>query len=89
MGWDVQGVHPLSEDGTHVNFMSIHDGVLVSCDDFGLINFFNYPAIDSTHKGKSFGGHSEHVLRAEFNEDGSKVFTVGGMDRTIIQWAKV
>lgn len=84
----MQGVHPVDEDGTHINYVNAnHDkSLLVSCDDYGLVNFYRYPVLDTTHKPRSYAGHSEHVLRAEFSPDGSKLFTVGGQDKALIQW---
>ena len=71
MGWDVQGVHPSGEDGTHCNQVARSpDGeLLVSCDDWGLVNVFRYPCVDNTSESKSYRGHSEHVVRAAFTED--------------------
>ena len=49
LGWDVQGVHPSGEDGTHVNQVSASPdrSILISCDDWGLVNTYNYPCIDN------------------------------------------
>lgn len=80
LGWDVQGAHPSGEDGTHVNQMmaSPDQSLIISCDDWGLINMFNYPVIDNTHAATSYTGHSEHVVRAAFTPDSQRFFTIGG-----------
>lgn len=80
LGWDVQGAHPSSEDGTHVNQMmaSPDKSLVVSCDDWGLVNMFNYPVVDNTHASRSYTGHSEHVVRAAFTSDSQRFFTIGG-----------
>jgi echinoderm microtubule-associated protein-like 6 len=90
LGWDVQGVHPSSEDGTHVNFMSASPdrSLLISCDDWGLVNVWNYPCVDNTHVPTSYTGHSEHVVRAAFTADNERFFTIGGQDKALIQWKK-
>jgi len=70
----------LSPDGT----------LLVSCDDFGLVNVFNYPVKEDA-KGagaRSYAGHSEHVVRARFSPDGQYLYTVGGEDKALIQWKR-
>jgi hypothetical protein len=54
--------------------------LLVSSDDFGLVNIYNYPVINHEHQGRSYAGHSEHVLRSVFSKDGNKLFSIGGGD---------
>lgn len=51
LGWDVQGVNPPGEDGTHINGVSLSDDrmLLVSTDDWGLVNVYNYPVVDASH----------------------------------------
>lgn len=51
LGWDVIGIHPKGEDGTHINGVNIsHDKtLLVTADDFGLVNIYNYPVLNSDH----------------------------------------
>ena len=80
LGWDVQGIHPNGEDGSHINGVSIckQSAILAAGDDWGLVNFYNYPVLDNTHESSSYTGHSEHVTRIVFNEAGDKAFTVGG-----------
>jgi len=90
LGWDVQGIHPSGEDGTHINGVTVckSAGLLASGDDYGLLNIYNYPVLDNTHEAVSYTGHSEHVTRAAFNADGTKLWTVGGQDKTLIQWKR-
>lgn len=90
LGWDVQGIHPASEDGTHINGVvrSAAGDLLVSTDDWGLMNVYNYPVCDYSHQPRSYSGHSEHVVRAAFTPDGSRLFTIGGQDKALIQWRK-
>merc|ERR1711862_751651 len=75
LGWDVQGIHPSGEDGSHINGVDVckQGGFIAACDDWGLLNIYNYPVIDSTHESSSYTGHSEHVTRAAFNNAGDKV----------------
>ena len=90
LGWDVQGIHPSGEDGTHINQVALSPdaSLLVSCDDWGLVNVYNYPVLENTHKPNSYTGHSEHVVRAAFTSDGNRFFTIGGQDKALVQWKK-
>jgi WD40 repeat protein len=53
-------------------------------DDYGLVNIFNYPVVDNQHKARSYAGHSEHVVRALFSDDGQRLYSIGGNDQTLI-----
>merc|ERR1712060_97854 len=90
LGWDVQGVHPSGEDGTHVNqvMASPDRSMLISTDDWGLVNIFSYPVLDNTHEANSYTGHSEHVVRSAWTPDGNRFFTIGGQDKALIQWKR-
>ena len=90
LGWDVQGIHPSGEDGSHINGVGVckQAGLAASTDDWGLLNIWNYPVLDNTHESSSYTGHSEHVVRAIFNDAGNKLWTVGGQDKSLIQWRK-
>lgn len=90
LGWSVNGVHPSGEDGTHVNqvMASPDQSLLVSCDDWGLVNVWNFPVVDNTHTSNSYTGHSEHVVRAAFTPDSQTMFTIGGQDKALIQWKR-
>lgn len=45
LGADRVGVKPSGEDGTHINCVAVSPdgGHIVTADDFGLVNVFNYP----------------------------------------------
>jgi microtubule-associated protein-like 1/2 len=90
LGWDVQGIHPSGEDGSHINGVTVSKsaGLCASGDDWGLLNIYNYPVLDNSHEAVSYTGHSEHVTRAAFNADGTKLWTVGGQDKTLLQWKR-
>lgn len=90
LGWDVQGVHPQGEDGTHINQVntSPDESLLVACDDWGLVNVYNYPCLDNSFAANSYTGHSEHVVRSAFSPDGQRMFTIGGQDKALIQWKR-
>ena len=63
------------------------DGVLLlTGDDYGLVNVFNYPVEHTPSISRSYSAHSEHVVRIEFSKDGKRLFSLGGQDKTLIQW---
>lgn len=90
IGWDVEGIYPSGEDGSHINGVNVSRDLklLATADDFGLLNVYRYPCVSLKHKARSYCGHSEHVVRAIFTPDASRIFTVGGYDKAIIQWRR-
>jgi microtubule-associated protein-like 6 len=98
LGWPVQGIFPPYHDFTDVNAVSrSHNGkVLATADDMGTVRLMRYPAIGSgyDHRGKiakrpdasEFRGHSSHVTNVSWAADDSKLFSIGGNDRSIFVW---
>lgn len=89
-GWDVEGTKPSSEDGSHINGLDVSQDkkLIATSDDFGLLNVFRYPCMSIKHKARSYTGHSEHVVRTKFTPQADRIFTVGGFDKTLIQWKR-
>jgi WD40 repeat protein len=88
-GWLVTGIFPAATDGTHINDVDFsEDGqLIVTGDDYGLVNVWCNPA----RKGAtpiSLRGHSEHVVRTRFTEGCKHIISIGGYDKTIMQWKK-
>mmetsp|Transcript_1023 Transcript_1023/g.1018 ORF Transcript_1023/g.1018 Transcript_1023/m.1018 type:complete len:325 (+) Transcript_1023:1231-2205(+) len=88
-GWSVTGIFPKGTDGTHINDVDFsNDGeLIVTGDDYGLVNVWRNPARKGA-KPISLRGHSEHVIRTRFAEDDSYIFSIGGYDKTIMQWKR-
>ena len=61
--------------------------LLATADDYGLINIFNNPCIKG--KPRTYRGHSEQVTRVLFSDQDSHLFSIGGYDKTLMQWKKV
>lgn len=88
-GWLVTGIFPAGTDGTHINDVdfSNDDQLIVTGDDYGLVNVWRNPA----RKGAcpvSLRGHSEHVVRTRFTKGCDYIISIGGYDKTIMQWKK-
>lgn len=88
-GWHVDGIYPPGTDGTHVNGVNgSHDGMLiVTGDDFGLVNVFRNP-VRKGHLPYSVRGHSEHVVRVAFSPTDDYILSIGGYDQTMMQWKR-
>lgn len=86
VGWDVEGIYPSGEDGSHINGVDVSKDMrlLATADDFGLLNIYRYPCVSLKHKARSYAGHSEHVVRCLFTPNANKIFTIGGYDKAVI-----
>ena len=90
LGWPVQGIFPPGVDGTHINGVdrSKSKDLIATSDDWGLVNLYRNPCLKG-NKGNSFVGHSEHVVRARFDEKDEYLYSIGGYDQTLIKWKLV
>lgn len=88
LGWSVQGIWPLFSNGTDINAVDRSpDGqYLVSGDDFRRIKLFSYPSPKEKAKFKDYKGHAEHVTNVRFSADGKYVYSVGGLDKAVMQF---
>ena len=90
LAWNVQGIYPHGTDGTHINGVAClkSHNLIATGDDYGLMNLYRDPCTEDFNKGRSYRGHSEHVVRVKFGNDGKYIVSVGGYDQTIIQWKR-
>lgn len=51
-----------------------------------LLKLFRFPAVDSTAAFKAYKGHVDTLRRVRFSPDGTTVFSVGGLDKAILQF---
>eukprot|EP01040_Poterioochromonas_malhamensis_P009806 gene9806-10650_t len=104
LGWPVIGIWSGNMDGTDVNNVdrSPSGKFLATCDDFGKVNLFNWPAIsDKGSQHTSFLGHSSHVTNVKWISvisPSSKassftpprtddyLISIGGEDKCVFQW---
>jgi len=89
-GWSVDGLFPRGCDGSHINGVDINeDETLIACgDDYGLVQLFRNPCRKGSAP-RSYRAHSEHVVRVHFGRGNLRqwLFSVGGYDQTLMQWA--
>lgn len=90
LAWNVQGIYPHGTDGSHVNGVAAlkSHNLLATGDDYGLVNLYHDPCLEGYNKARSYRGHSEHVVRIKFSQDGKYMISNGGYDQTIIQWKR-
>jgi len=89
IGWSVQGILEGGADYTQVNgvAMSSNKKLIASGNDSGAINIFRNPCLNGS-QSKKLKGHSEHVVRVKFGLNDQYLFSVGGQDKTLMQWKK-
>jgi WD40 repeat protein len=88
LGWGVQGIWPKLADGTDVNSVdkSPDGSIIATGDDFRRIKLFKYPSPLENSEFKEYKGHSEFVVNIKFSKDGKWLFSVGGLDKAIMQF---
>jgi len=90
IGWPVQGIFPPGTNGEHVYGVDRNKGgdIVAVADDWGLVNLYRNPN-NTKSACISFRGHSSHVTRVQFDKTDKRVFSIGGLDQTVIQWKLV
>jgi WD40 repeat protein/SAM-dependent methyltransferase len=91
VGWDVKGIYQPGMKGPDLNSVSrspAGDAIAVG-DDRGHVLLYRSPALypETVKTFVEKGGHCEHVIDVEFAADGSALFSAGGDDLSVIQWA--
>ena len=91
LGWPVQGIWPTGSDMSDVNSADRNEdlSLIVTGDDFRRVKLFSYPAVKERSAFKEFKGHSEHVPNVRFSKDGKYVYSVGGLDKAVMQYEVV
>lgn len=56
---------------------------------YSRLNLYNKPCIEGYNKCRTYRAHAGYVGRVAFTEEGDRLFTVGGYDKTIIQWKRL
>jgi microtubule-associated protein-like 6 len=91
LGWPVQGVWPEVYDGNDINACckAKTKDILATVDEFGKIQVFKWPALDKRAKRAYGYGHASHCTNVRFAVDDEFLVTLGGRDRTVMQWRVV
>ena len=91
LGFDAMGIWRDGADGTDVNACDVANGEggkrhLVTADDFGGVNVFNFPCVVDEAPHRRCAGHSSHVMCVRASPCGRWAVSVGGKDRAVFQW---
>jgi microtubule-associated protein-like 6 len=96
MEWGTEGIWPQGAASDDINSVctSPDNNVVVSADDHGHVNMFNYPCITSGASANVGKGHSSHVMNVRFSHgkgakvktENTNIFSVGGNDRALFMW---
>eukprot|EP01033_Poteriospumella_lacustris_P007987 gene7987-5748_t len=62
------------------------DAHLVAGGDGHLLKVFKAPAYDDHFQYKAYKGHVDSIKRVRFSADGKTLFSVGGLDKAILQF---
>ncbi|XP_059148257.1 echinoderm microtubule-associated protein-like 2 isoform X3 [Physella acuta] len=91
LSFNTAGIWPEGADGTDINgcCKSNNERLLATCDDFGKVNLFSYPANLPKSACHSYKGHSSHVTSVRFLFDDSRLISTGGKDTAVLQWQVV
>lgn len=96
LGWPVQGIFPPGSNGTDIKYTDRSKGevsktnkyqLLATCDNWGKLNLYRYPCLTVGSQAVKGVGHSSHVTCCKFNRNDEHIFTSGGEDNCVFQWA--
>ena len=60
--------------------------IVVSGDEFGILNIWKNSDSVKENVGNSFNGHGSHIQKTDILGNDSKIITMGLSDRTVWQW---
>lgn len=88
LGWPVRGIWLPCSDGTDVNAVArcSKGQLLAAADDFGRVKLFRYPCVVKNAASNEYRAHSSHVTNVRWGVDDTKLISVGGLDRCVMQW---
>ena len=88
LGWCIQAIWPEYVDG--INILSAdrssNNRFTSTTDATGIIKVFRYPVLQKGADCITTSAHSSVCAKARFNADDKYLISIGGKDRTILQW---
>ena len=88
VGFSVQGIWPQIDDGFDVQTVHRSKGgrLLAKGDDDGRVTVGYFPFTHEKEAVEAAGGHAAHVTKVRFTADDLYLITVGGFNRSVIQY---
>ena len=85
----MQGIWQETSKGSDINSVDVAPNrkLLVTGDDFKRIKLYRYPCVVEGARCKEYKGHSAHIPTVKFHHLSQWVFSVGGFDKAIMQFA--
>lgn len=89
IGWPVQGCWKFGSKGVSITSAdrSADGKYLVCADDRRLIKLYDYPCVEESARYLVSKGHSEPIAEVRFSWDGEEVYSIGGLDKSILQFS--
>jgi WD40 repeat protein len=87
-GWQTIGIWTPNSTGMDINATCrSQDGqLLVTGDDYGRLKIFKFPSFTKNANHFNIHGHASYISNVCFNTSGNKLFSLGQIDNTIMQW---
>eukprot|EP01022_Parablepharisma_sp_SALTPOND_P009431 TRINITY_DN1391_c0_g1_i1.p1 TRINITY_DN1391_c0_g1~~TRINITY_DN1391_c0_g1_i1.p1 ORF type:complete len:2151 (-),score=139.11 TRINITY_DN1391_c0_g1_i1:21-6473(-) len=88
LGWPVQGVNASNfwETTIYALDCSLDQKVIAVGDKAGNVKLFKFPCPIEASSCSVFKGHSSMVANVKFSFDGNYLISIGGCDKTVLQW---
>jgi WD40 repeat protein len=87
LGWPVQGIFSGGRGGSDIDScVKVGNNLVVGGDD-GMVSLYRYPCLKKEASRKAYSGHSSHVTNVCAGHDNGHVYSVGGLDRALLQFA--
>eukprot|EP00826_Nyctotherus_ovalis_P040187 TRINITY_DN3928_c0_g1_i1.p1 TRINITY_DN3928_c0_g1~~TRINITY_DN3928_c0_g1_i1.p1 ORF type:complete len:645 (-),score=143.95 TRINITY_DN3928_c0_g1_i1:148-2082(-) len=85
--WSTEGIYPKGCDGEHIRTVTTTNkkDLIVTGDAYNSINLYRNPCRPGT-KSKVLKGHASTIDCIGFSPDDTRMFSVAGKDRCLMQW---
>jgi microtubule-associated protein-like 6 len=90
-GWSVSGLVTPAVTGDFYNCVARSNSstLIATGDDNGVIKLFRYPMAAVGNQSRNSKAHSSHVMNVCFSRDDQYLYSVGGGDKSLMQWRVV
>ena len=91
LGWPIQGTWKPYEKGLEINTVDRSHGrnIVAVGDEYGRLRLYRYPCLKENASCLEYQAHSPHIMKVRWANEDKFLFSVGGQDRSIMQWRHV